>query len=117
MLIRFGRKALIAGLVTAGASMPALAADADTVGAGATLPDQTVVVASSAASGPVLDRQSLGTEKDVEQVAVVGGSEPTRSLSNLAALKRARAARASGGYTGGGYRPSGGHALILGIRF
>lgn len=120
MFTQHSRMALLAGLLGTALSMPVLAADVEAPGAEATISDQPMVVASSPAaqSGPVVAREFLAPDKGAE-VAVVGGSEPTRSATSLSPSKRAaRAARAantgSPGY--GGYRSSG-PTLILGIRF
>ena len=121
MFTQHSRMALLAGLIGAALSVPALAADVDTLSAEVTLPDQPMVVASSTAAqpGPAVASQPLAAETGSE-VAVVGGAEPTRSFTSLAALKRerARAARAAGYYSPSysSYRSSG-PTLILGVRF
>jgi hypothetical protein len=110
--------------------VPAMAGEADLAQAEANAPDSPLVVASTAATGPVLERSSLGSVSQPaavaaapsaapEQVGVVGTVEPTRSIANMQALKRARAARAARVYSyangnGNGYRAP---QLILGVRF
>jgi hypothetical protein len=120
MFNRHSRMALLAGLLGAALSVPALAADVDGQSAQATISDQPMVATSAPAqSGPVVARETLAPTKTAE-VAVVGGSEPTRSATGLspAARRAARAARAAsaGSSSYGGYRSSG-HPLILGVRF
>jgi hypothetical protein len=119
MFTQHSRMALLAGLFGAVLSMPVLAADVEALSAETSISDQPMVVASSPATqpGPVVARESLDPEKGSE-VAVVGGSEPTRSATSLSLSRRAaRAARAanagSSGYSYRSYTPS----PILGIRF
>jgi len=120
MFNRHSRMALLAGLLGAALSVPALAAEVDGQSAQATISDQSPIVAASPAKpGPVVARETLAPQKTAG-VTTVGGSEPTRSATGLspAARRAARAARAaSAGSSGyGGYRSSG-HPLILGVRF
>jgi hypothetical protein len=117
-----GRMALLAGLLGAALSVPALAADVDGQDAQATISDQQMVATSSAAKpGPVVARETLAPQRTAG-IATVGGGEPTRSTAGLspAARRAARAARAASAGSGyGGYKSSGGggHPLILGVRF
>ena len=119
MFTQHSRMALLAGLLTAALSVPALAADVDVVKAQPTASDESLVALASppVQPGPMIARESLATETSTK-VAVVGGSQPTRSVTNLSPLKRARAARAAsaGTYSNYSYRPAG-PTLILGVRF
>jgi hypothetical protein len=108
--------ALLAGLLTAALSVPALAADVDALKAQPTASDESQVALASPPvnPGPMIARESLATETSTK-VAVVGVSQPTRSTTNLSPLKRARAASAASpsNYS---YRPAA-PQLILGVRF
>ena len=119
MFTHHSRLALLAGLLTAALSVPALAADVDAVNAQATASDEPLIALASppVQPGPMIARESLATETSTK-IAVVGGSQPTRSVTNLPALKRARAARAAsaGAYSNYSYRAAG-PTLILGVRF
>lgn len=130
MPISRSRTGLFAGLITLAMAMPAVAGEADLAQAEANVADLPAVLASTAAAtGPVIDRSSLGpaagSQESVavaaapEQADVTGALEPTRGMANLQALKKARAARAARIYSyangnGNGYRAP---ALILGVRF
>jgi hypothetical protein len=115
MSTRVSRTALWAGLFAA-LSLPALAADVDALQAQTTLPDPTSVVTAQAPALPA--PTGLSTTGASAQVAVEGSSEPTRSAANLAAVRRARAARAaSGGYYSNYTYRAAGPTIILGVRF
>jgi hypothetical protein len=125
---------LFAGVMALVLAMPAVAGEVDLSQAEANAADLPMVMAASTTAGPVLDRSSLGpmgrpapSQQPVaavaaappaapQQVDVQGAVEPTRSISNLQALRKARAARAARVYSsnGNGYR---GTQLILGVRF
>jgi hypothetical protein len=116
MFTQHGRMALLAGLLTAGLSIPALAVEVDAVKAQPTTTDESLVALASPQiqPGPMIARESLGTETSAK-IAVVGANQPARATTNLTPLKRARAARA-GSYSSYSYR-SAAPQLILGARF
>jgi hypothetical protein len=106
MFTLHSRMALLAGLLTAALSMPALAVDVDALKAQPTAADELQVALASPPvhPGPMIARESLATETST-RLASVGGSQPARSTTNLRPLKPARAANAAA------------PQLILGVRF
>jgi hypothetical protein len=110
------RMVLLAGLVTAALSVPALAADVDALKAQSTAADESLVALASPPvnPGPMIARESLATETSAK-MAVVGRSKPTRATTISPPIKPVRAASA-GSPSNYGYRPAG-PQLILGTRF
>jgi hypothetical protein len=117
MIAQQRRMALLAGLLTAALSAPALAEDVDALNAKAPAADELMVALASPPvnPGPMIDRESLGT-KTSAKMAVVGSSQPTRTATNVSPPKRTHAAAGPGPYSNYRYRPAP-PQLILGTRF
>jgi len=114
MSAQLNRAALLAGLLLA-LTPPALAADTDVPAAPPSASDesQLAMLSPTAQQGPIIARESLGTETKASAAAVNTG-QPTRgSIHNLSHFRRARAANAG---SSNSYRPSS-PPLILGVRF